>query len=306
MLSGIRVAKLGMVLALSVALAGCGVLARTGAVDDISVVDAELSPPTFGRLRNANLPPPNEIIDVAVYGFNDQTGQNKQADGFSDFSKAVTQGGDAILIEALKEAGDGSWFRVVERTALNNLLQERNIIEKMRTQYEGRGGRTLPALRFAGLLIEGGIIGYDTNQLTGGQGARFLSIGINQEYRQDVITVALRVVSVATGEVLLSQTTTKTVYSIKRQGNLFEVVTQVNGGEILELEAGYVQNEPVSLAVRQAIEFAVYSMVVEGARDGLWDFDDVATGTQIIVDYDRRYKELTDAQTSAYERKTDD
>lgn len=296
-----RFAQFAGVCVAVLALVGCSSLAGAGTLEDTMMIEASLSPPSAVQLRNADLPPPTEIIDVAVYGFEDRTGQSKPADGFSEFSKAVTQGADAFLIEALKGVGKGKWFRVVERANLENLLQERNIIEQMRKQYEGRGGRTLPALRFAGLLIEGGIVGYDTNQVSGGAGARFLSVGINQTYREDVITVSMRVVSVATGEVLSSQTTTKTAYSILRQGNVFQVITPINAGEILEFEAGYTRNEPVSLAVRQAIEFAVYSMVVEGARDGLWKFDDMAQGNAIINKYERRYLRLTSAQKAAFD-----
>ena len=274
---------------------------KIGTIEDPLVKNVIRTPATYARLTLQDLPPAAEMIDVAVYGFEDKTGQNKPADGYSDFSRAVTQGGAAILIEALKEAGNGKWFRVVERASLQNLLQERNIIEQMRGQYEGRT-RSLPALRFAGMLVEGGIIGYDTNQVTGGQGARFLGIGLNQTYREDSVTVSVRTVSVATGEVLSSVTTTKSVYSYQRQGNVVAVIPEVNG-EILELEAGDTINEPVSLAVRQAIEFAVYSMIMDGVRDGIWKFKDPAGGRRIVDDHIGNEIEPTESELQALARK---
>ena len=68
---------------------------------------------------------------------------------------------------------------------------------------------------FAGILAEGGIIGYDTNILTGGAGASVLGITGNTQYRKDVVTVSLRFVSVQTGEVLLSVANTKTITSVE-------------------------------------------------------------------------------------------
>ena len=53
----------------------------------------------------------------------------------------------------------------------------------------------LPALKFAGILIEGAITGYDTNMRTGGAGARYLGVGAFTQYREDSVSLYLRVVS---------------------------------------------------------------------------------------------------------------
>ena len=47
-----------------------------------------------------NLPYPNQKTIVAVYQFNDVTGQRKGGDNIASFSTAVTQGAIHILIEA--------------------------------------------------------------------------------------------------------------------------------------------------------------------------------------------------------------
>ena len=67
-------------------------------------------------LELLQLPPADEKPVVAVYKFNDLTGQRKSIDNLASFSTAVTQGSTTMVIDALKTAGGGSWFRVVERT----------------------------------------------------------------------------------------------------------------------------------------------------------------------------------------------
>src|ERR1700744_4958182 len=185
------------------------------------------------------LPPPKRKLDVAVYNFPDLTGQNKSNDNFAEFSRALTQGGAAILADVVVKAGNGAWFDVSERNDLQPLLQERQIIQNTRTAIDGDKAQTLPPLRFAGILLEGGVIGYDTNETTGGIGASYLGVGPNVQYRQDIITVALRAVSVQTGRVLASVTTTKVVYSVLLQGSTFKYVAV---DRILQLEAGISRN----------------------------------------------------------------
>ena len=178
---------------------------------------------------------------MAVYNFPDLTGQNKANDNFAEFSRATTQGGAAILIDVLTKAGNGEWFNVVERNELQSLLQERQVIQNTRTAIEGAKAPSLPALRFAGVILEGGIIGYDTNETTGGIGANYLGIGLSTQYRQDVVTVALRAVSVQTGRVLASVTTTKTIYSVVVDNSAFRF-TAVDA--ILQAEVGFLTKCP--------------------------------------------------------------
>lgn len=226
--------------------------------------------PTSTQLKE--LPPPVRPVPVAVYQFDDETGQHKPNDSFSDYSKAVTQGGASLLVEALLNAGDGRWFEVLERTRLGNLLQERKIVDTMRAGFARDDGSELPALapmKYAGILLEGGVIGYDSDIVTGGAGARYLGIGGNSKYRRDVVTVTLRATSVKSGQVLESVSASKTIFSVGVQGSIFKFVSLDN---LLEAEAGFTMNEPVLLATRQAVEKAVLSLIAEGAQSGLWAF----------------------------------
>jgi curli production assembly/transport component CsgG len=141
---------------------------------------------TQTQLLLNDLPPPERQVAIAVYGFTDQTGQFKPSDTGQTLSRAVTQGASSMLVKALQDAGNRNWFTIVERERLDNLLKERQIIREMRQRYLGEeqiNTKALPALLFAGVLLEGGIVGYDTNTVTGGAGAAFLGIGARQEYR---------------------------------------------------------------------------------------------------------------------------
>jgi curli production assembly/transport component CsgG len=231
------------------------------------------------------IPPPARPVAIAVYGFTDQTGQFKPSDQGQTLSRAVSQGGGSILVKALQDAGNRQWFTIVERESLKNLLNERQIIRDMRERYLGEtnvNAQALPSLLFAGVLLEGGIIGYDSNTVTGGAGAGLLGISANTEYRQDTVTVYLRAVSVRTGEVLTSVTASKTIASKSISANAFKYIAFK---ELLEAEAGVTTNEPDQLALQQAIEKAVYALVMEGVDLKLWSFAEPTKGWPLLWRY---------------------
>jgi len=219
-----------------------------------------------------NLPYPNQKTIVAVYQFNDVTGQRKGGDNIASFSTAVTQGAIHILIEALRDAGRGNWFVVVERSGLDALTKERQLVRTTFENYNGGEAKTiLKPLLYAGMIIEGGIVSYDTNVRTGGTGARYLGIGMKNQYREDIVTVTLRAVLVQTGEVLLNVTTTKTILSTAGGSDVFRFIEL--GTELVEFESGSTENEAVGHATRAAIEAAVYGLVVQGLEKEVWDFN---------------------------------
>lgn len=231
------------------------------------------------------MPIPSRPVPVVVYDFLDQTGQFRNNEKYTDYSSAVTRGGYSILVKALLDTGNGEWFTVAERGALKNLLQERQIVKMTRGEYLGADGQKLPGLPpmlYGGMLIEGGIISYDSNIMTGGIGAVYLGIGGSVQYRRDLVTVYLRAVSVESGRVLLAVNSSKTIYSVAVDGNFLRYLTVAN---LFQSEAGFTVNEPVQFAVRQAIESAVYSLLMEGALKKLWEFKDKSAGEQAITEY---------------------
>lgn len=245
------------------------VMQRVGScVEDAEVVKI----PTYQELTD--LPPAETMPIVAVYGFLDKTGQRKRMDGVASFSTAVTQGAEAFLIDALKTAGKGEWFRVVERTNLDALVRERQIIRSAREDFANQKGNEdsptgIQPLLFAGILLDGGIVGYDTNIESGGRGARTLGIGASNSYRRDVVTVSLRGISTLTGEILLNVQTKKTILSTGGGYDVFKFVDMDT--QLVEVEDGVAQNEGVTKATRSAIELAVLELIYQGHDRGFWE-----------------------------------
>jgi len=266
---------------LSVSLAGC----MTGSAQDPLARPAALVADTKTGIVLESLPPPRRKLDVSVYNFPDLTGQNKPNDNFAEFSRALTQGASAVLIDVLTKAGGGAWFNVVERNDLQPLLQERQIIQNTRTASEGDKAPSLPPLRFAGILLEGGIIGYDSDETTGGIGANYLGIGADTQYRQDIITVALRAVSVQSGRVLASVTTTKTIYSIQVHSSAFQFAAI---DQLLQAELGFTKNSPATLGVREGVQLAVYALIFEGVKNHLWQFRDRIAGEAFMRELEKQ------------------
>ena len=259
-------------LLLIVLLAGCatgsGIREKlTGKQFDEPVVEKD----AYLAKQSLALPHPESgPITVAVYGFQDRTGQRKSSALYASLSSAVTQGGDAYLIKALQDVGDARWFTVVERVGLENLIKERQMIRQMREAYQGREAKPLPPMIFAGIIMEGSIVGYDSNTLTGGAGMRIFGIGGSTQYQSDTVTVTLRTVSVSTGEILTTVTITKTVLSYMDKVTLLRFV---NAGEnSIESEIGGSINESINRATSLAIQAAVVETIKEGARKGHWNY----------------------------------
>lgn len=156
------------ILSMLVLFNSCGALFN----QPVDVQNARLGELSAQTTVLKQLPLPNEPIVVGVYNFKDQTGQYKAVENGSTFSTAVTQGATTILIKALE---DSQWFNPIERENLSNLLNERNIIRSTRDDFrKANPDANIPRLKpllFAGILLEGGVISYDTNILTGGAGA---------------------------------------------------------------------------------------------------------------------------------------
>lgn len=211
------------------------------------------------------LPPPAEKIVAAVYKFRDQTGQYKPTQNGASYSTAVTQGATSILLKSLEDSG---WFKTIERENVANLLNERKIIRSSRQQYLKPEEKViLPPLLYAGVILEGGIVSYDANVITGGAGLRYFGMGGSGQYRQDRVTVYLRLISTQTGEILKTVYTSKTVLSQTVDVGLFQFV---KFKRLLEVETGFTYNEPAEMVVTEAIEKAVHSLIIEGLIDGLW------------------------------------
>lgn len=214
--------------------------------------------------------PSSAPITVAVYGFKDLTGQRKPSSTLSLFSTAVTQGAEAYLIKSLQEVGNRQWFTAVERVNLDNLLKERQIIKQTREIHEGDKAKPLPPLTLAGVILEGGIIDYNSNTMTGGTGARWLGIGPSTQYTQDIVVISLRLVSVQTGEILTTVTVEKNLLSTSDSITALKFFNQ--GTQAFEFDSGTTYNEATSYALRSAIETGVVELIKKGEKQGIWSY----------------------------------
>ncbi|MEJ4088815.1 CsgG/HfaB family protein [Galbibacter orientalis] len=263
----------------------------------VDFTEARIGENTGVTKRLNNLPEPKEKVVVGVYNFRDLTGQYKPTELGSTFSTAVTQGGTAILINAMEDSG---WFTPIERENIGNLLNERNIIRSTREEYQGNQGQpNVPPLLFAGVLFEGGIVSYDSNIITGGMGARYFGVGGSTQYRQDRVTVYLRAISTSSGKILKNIYVSKTILSQALDASLFKYV---KFQRLLEAEVGFTRNEPVQLAVTEAIEKAVEGMIVEGIESDLWHAKDGGEVEEILVNQYKEEKEEAEL-TKLYDRK---
>ena len=268
---------------LAILLSSCAVIAKN---EDLFITQ-DRKPAQVLDLQSeelASLPPAELKPIIAVYpnSFSDLTGQRKSNSSFAMFSTAVTQAPEALLIRALKHAANGQFFRVVERVGLDNLTKERQLIRSTRENFEE--DIKLQPLLFAGLIIQGGVLSYDTNIETGGLGARYLGIGNSTQYREDVVTISLRIVSVSTGEVLMETTVSKNILSTSVSQDVFRFIEM--GTELVEIEGGVAENEAGSIALQKAIEAGVLNLIKIGINRGYWKYENFEIDKPCDVDAD--------------------
>ena len=232
---------------------------------------SEVAPIVIQELADVSTPRIKPTIAVYPDAFTDQTGARLSNGQFASFSTAITQAPYLYLVRALHRAGEtnGGFFDVVERIGLDHLTKERQLIRNTREQFEEE--QKLLPLKFAGLLIEGSVVGYESNVSSGGAGARYLGLGSSREYREDEVIVSLRTISVSTGDVLLEVLVTKTILSASISQDVFRFIT--SGTELVEIEGGLVRNESVNLALQAAIETAVLQLIIQGSDKGYWSID---------------------------------
>ena len=220
-----------------------------------------------------NLPPAKSKPTIAIYpnSFRDLTGQRRSNSTFALFSTAVTQAPEAFLIRAFKHTANGEFFRVVERVGLDDLVKERQLIRTTRKEFEE--DNKMKPLLFAGLLVQGGVVSYEANLKSGGIGARYLGIGNSKSYREDIVTISLRLVSVSTGEVLTETLVSKSIISTSISQDIFRFIEEST--ELVEIEGGVAENESVSIALQKAVETGVLNIIYTGIERGYWEYENI-------------------------------
>lgn len=257
---------------LAILLSNCAVISQN---EDL-LLSKKIQSPDILELQSEelkNLPPATVMPTIAIYpnSFKDLTGQRRSNSSFALFSTAITQAPEAFLIRALKHTADGKFFRVVERVGLDDLTKERQLIRSTRKEF--KEDNKMKPLLFAGLLIQGGVISYEANLKSGGAGARYLGVGNSKQYREDTVTISLRLVSVSTGEVLTETLVSKSIISTSISQDIFRFIE--TGTELVEIEGGVSENESVSIALQKAIETGVLNIIKIGIERGYWKYENI-------------------------------
>lgn len=255
-----------LILCVLLALTGCASSAAVSNVKKPTVVKNIMAK----EFDTIPAPAAGKPVVVAVYSFSDKTGQRRPSATVAQLSSAVTQGAESFLIKALQDVGRGQWFDVVERVGIDSLTKERQLIRQMREAYEGSNAKVLAPMMYAGIILEGGIVGYDSSVRSGGHAARMLGIGPQTQYSEDIVTISLRAVSVNTGKVLVSVNVQKTIYSAADSLAILKFFKE--GAQVFELESGLTVNEPGTLAVKAAVEAAVVELIKEGEKRAIWQY----------------------------------
>lgn len=257
-----------------------GLLRRTAALAVAAMVSACTAtsyngslgiPPRVGTLTYmsaalAGLPHARRPINVAVYEFPDLTGQNRPNGNYADYSRAITQGAAAMVVDALKTAGSGTWFNVVERTNVDSLLRERRLIQDTYEVLKRSPRDKIQPLQFAEYLVTGGIISFDAPISTGNVSATYSGIGGGYGQNRNLVTINIRLVRVKDGAVLKSIDVSRQILSATASASANRFIRN----RLLEAEASLTVAEATQIAVREAIETGVYELVRKGLDLGLW------------------------------------
>ncbi|MBI1912776.1 MAG: hypothetical protein HYS21_12345 [Deltaproteobacteria bacterium] len=210
------------------------------------------------------IPPPKRKISVTVYKTKDMTGQYKFHPTATSFSTAVTQGSTPMVIKAALDSG---WFLMAEREGLGDLLTEQKIL-KQKLGFMGKDTNVEQNLLLPEFIIEGGITEFNENIVTGGVGIKYFGVGPNTKVSIASAVIDLRLVRVTTGMVVDTVSVSKRILSYEADFGVFRFVKT---NRLLEVEIGVTNNEPVQMAVREAIETAVSMLIARGVKSGLWE-----------------------------------
>jgi curli production assembly/transport component CsgG/holdfast attachment protein HfaB len=147
--------------------------------------------------------------------------------------------------------------RMVERFDLRVPLAEMRMTEQgLVTRQTGtqRG-----AIRGSDFVVVGALTELNYNIVS--EGARLAIGGIGAGARTVVINVALdmRVINSRSFDVSYIAALQKQIYGYEVEANVFRFF----GNQLVEFDAGRIQNEPLQLGVRSVVEMGVYQIMTE-------------------------------------------
>ncbi|WP_366653562.1 CsgG/HfaB family protein [Fodinicurvata sp. EGI_FJ10296] len=179
----------------------------------------------------------------------DKTGQR---DMESD-SMVLTQGVTEMVMSALWETGK---VNLVERFDLRIPLADREMVRQgimPRTYPQG------PTVRPANFVVLGALTELNYNIVS--QGAGLYVGGAGFGGRSVIINVGLdlRVVNPITFDVPYVTTLQKQIAGYEVEGNVFRFF----GDQLVEFDAGRIENEPLQLGVRSVVEMATHQIMTD-------------------------------------------
>ncbi|PMH75364.1 hypothetical protein BCU63_05175, partial [Vibrio splendidus] len=167
----------------------------------------------------------------------------------------------SMLMHSLSGLNDGKLYKVIDRTFLAQMLDERQLASISVSP------KNLGVLKVPSIVFTGGVIAYDHNNKQVAGGFFFNDFSLSSEYSMDTVTVSLRAVSVKTGEILLSSISKKTIISISAGINSYKIFDD----NLMQLEMGGSYNEPISVATRLAIEQSILDITKQALELGWWN-----------------------------------
>ncbi len=194
--------------------------------------------------------PGNNIPVFTVGEVADKTGQID----LTSNSAVVSQGIAEMVMSALWRTGKA---RMVERFDLRIPLAEMKMIEQgMTTRPPQASQQTLRASDF---VLLGALTELNYNIVS--QGAGLWVGGIGGGGRTVIINVGLdlRLVNARSFDVVYVSTLQKQIYGYEVEANVFRFF----GSQLVEFDAGRIQNEPLQLGVRSVVEMAVYQIMTD-------------------------------------------
>jgi len=206
-------------------------------------------------LKSLGVTKPSNPPVFAVGEVSDKTGQF-QNNG-NQYSTVVTQGVAEMLMSAIQKTG---MARMVERYDLRIPLAEMKMVEQK--LVSANGGPQAGSVRRSDFVVVGALTELNYNIVS--EGARLAVAGIGGGGRSVVINVALdlRVVNSRTFDVNYVSTLQKQIYGFEVEANVFRFF----GTQLVEFDAGRIQNEPLQLGVRSVVEMAVYQIMTDFLR----------------------------------------
>ena len=159
------------------------------------------------------------------------------------------------------ELSSTSDFRVVERTKLQNVLEEQNLAASGRVSAST--GAKIGKLTGAQYLVTGAVSAYEENTASTGGGFSFKGIGLGGKKSSAYMAIDLRVINTTTGEVEFS----RTVEGHSESSGVAVGISRGGFGGNLAHE----ENTPAGKAIRAAlVEASEYLDCAMVKRGGCW------------------------------------